>query len=164
MNIGALGSMLLVSLVLSVSSHAGPFTDELSKCLVRSTSDHEKVQLARWVFAAMSSHPQVADLSDVDKREASAISKTAANIFVDLLAVKCRDPARQALQYEGEQTIEASFEVLGEVAMQALMSDPSVSTFIEEMAGLSEEEKRAELRRVFESAKPFGAVTDFFRS
>jgi hypothetical protein len=33
-------------------AHAGQYADQLTKCLVESTSDEDKAGLARWIFAS----------------------------------------------------------------------------------------------------------------
>ena len=51
-------SRLLLALLLlafSASAHAGPFNDKLAICLVKSTTQEDKLTLIRWIFAAMAS-------------------------------------------------------------------------------------------------------------
>ena len=46
-------------------AQAGPFTDEMSKCLVRNTSEADKTLFIQWIYAAMSSHPAVQSMSKI---------------------------------------------------------------------------------------------------
>lgn len=50
-----------------------------------------------------------------------------------LLTQRCRAETEQALRYEGAAAFQASFQILGQVAMQGLMTHPDVVTF---MSGL----------------------------
>ncbi|HEX7081215.1 MAG TPA: hypothetical protein VF329_09390 [Gammaproteobacteria bacterium] len=124
---------ILVALLASTPSYAGPFTDELAKCLVRTTSEADREMLMRWVFAAMAAHPSVSELGNVSSERADELNRGAAQLFVTLLTERCKSETEQALTYEGGSAFEASFQVLGQVAMQGLMTHPQVIAF---MSGL----------------------------
>jgi len=122
---------LLLALMLfgmcSLSAKAGVYTDDLSKCLVKSTSTNDRVLLVRWMFAMLALHPAVQPLSSVTAAQRDDASKTAAGLFARLLTADCRKEAVNALKYEGVAAIGASFQVLGQVASRDLMTDPNVS-------------------------------------
>ena len=75
---------------LATGAHAGPFSDEMSKCLVRSTSDADKTLLIRWIFTAIATHPDVKELSNVTPAVSEQLSKDAANLFADLIPSAAR--------------------------------------------------------------------------
>jgi hypothetical protein len=144
----------------SGSAIAGPFNDALSVCLVKSTSERDRTVLARWVFAAMARHPQVADLSKVTDADGEKLNKEVADLFWALVSDRCGKETREAVQYEGASTISSSFEVLGKVAMQGLMAEPAVNAY---MAKMGENLDEAKLKELFtpttapapvEAAKP----------
>ena len=120
---------------------AGPFNDALAVCLVKSTSEQDRTLLMRWIFAAMATHPQVRDLGHVSPAQAAKLSAEVADLFVALLADRCGNETRDAVRYEGADTISASFEVLGKVAMQGLMADAAVTAYMGEMARNLDAEK-----------------------
>lgn len=122
--------LALLLLALSSSAHAGPFNDKLAICLVKSTTQEDKLTLIRWIFAAMASHPGVKDLSEVSAKDGDQLNGQVADLFVSLLTDRCAVEAEEAVKYEGQGTIGTSFEVLGRVAMQELMSDGSVGAFM----------------------------------
>lgn len=119
----------LLMLVATTTAWAGPFTDEMSKCLVRSTSEADKTLLIKWIFAAMSAHPDVRALSSVTPAKGEQFNQQAAQMVMRLLTKSCKSEARQAVEFEGEGAFRTSFEVLGQVAMQGLMSNPSVAGY-----------------------------------
>ncbi len=121
---------LAVCSLLPLAGHAGPFTDDLAKCLVKMTDAPDRELLIRWVFAAMSAHPNVKELSNVSFEKGDELNRDAAALFVKLLTQSCKQETKQALEYEGAGTFEASFQVLGEVAMQGLMAHPDVVTYL----------------------------------
>lgn len=106
---------------------AGPYSDDLSRCLVRSTGDADKRALVKWIFAAVALHPEVADIASVTPDQRAEMTRNTARIFEKLLAESCRTEVQQAVQYEGPQTIGSSFQVLGQVAARELFANPAVA-------------------------------------
>lgn len=115
-------------------AQAGVYTDDLSKCLVKSSTVSDQTDLVTWVFVAMTVHPAVQRYSSVTDEQRTASDKTAAALLQRLLTQDCRKEAVEALKYEGQSSIESSFSVLGQVAMRGLMSDPKVA---QSMGGLA---------------------------
>jgi len=64
--------------------------------------------------------------------------------FERLLTETCKAPFHDAMKYEGAQTIEMSFSVLGQVAMRELMSHPEVSKGFGELEGFISTDKIAQ--------------------
>lgn len=124
--------LLLASLAVATFAspvYAGPFTDEMSKCLVTSTTDADKTLLVKWIFAAISAHPDVKALSNVTADKGAQLNKEASVLVMRLLTQNCKSQTQQALKYEGEKTFSESFSVLGYVAMQGLMANPDVARY-----------------------------------
>ena len=70
---------------------AGPFGDEMAKCLVTSTNKRDKTKLIKWIFRVYGDHPEVAYMIDLSDREKKVIDKDVANIFTRLLSEDCFD-------------------------------------------------------------------------
>ena len=116
--------IILVS-VFSNKTFAGPFTDSLSKCIVLSTSDSEHSKLVNWIFRVVSEHPDIKGSVYSENQKTMADVNTA-EIFTDLLTERCKKEAYEAIKFEGEEALENSFNMLGEVAMQKMMEDRKV--------------------------------------
>jgi len=126
-------SLPLFALILSAAlfaspALAGPYTDDLSKCLVRSTTPEEKSLLVQWMFATMALHPDVKYLAKVTPAERAKLNQRVAALFESLLTRSCLSEARDALKNEGTSTFEASFNILGQVAGRDLASHPEVAS------------------------------------
>lgn len=106
---------------------AGPYTDDLSKCLVSSTTSDDQVVFARWLFSVLSLHPGVGNLASITPDERAAIDKKAINLYVRLMSVDCQHQLVAAIKYEGIGAIQTSFQLLGQVAMRGLMGDAKVA-------------------------------------
>lgn len=127
--------VLILALSCPAATFAGPDADALGRCLVESTSQRDRLNLVRWMFAAASLHPAVKEISSVSPEQLDASNKIIADLIVELLTESCRTETEAALQSEGTSTLETAFSVLGQVAGQELFASPEVSAG---MAGLQE--------------------------
>jgi hypothetical protein len=114
---------------------AGPYADDLARCMVSGTSDSDKSSLVRWIFANASVHPDVSSIAAVGDAQRAEINQAMGKLITRLFAENCRQEAKEALQYEGQPALQTSFGVLGQVAMMNLMSNPAVAASFN---GLSE--------------------------
>lgn len=126
MNLFKTTLIIIATCVISINAYAGVYANELSKCLVESTSVREKTVLAQWVFSVLSHHPNIKQISSVSKTQSEQINRKTANLFTRLLTESCSSETRKTLKFEGLLALEKSFELLGETAMQELFSDPRV--------------------------------------
>lgn len=112
---------------------AGQYSNNLAKCLVKSTSMSERSDLIKWIFAAMASHPEVSALSNISAATRTDLNKKIAHLFVTLVAERCKKETRLAVKFESPKAISFAFKTLGATAARGLMSHPDVNSFIEEM-------------------------------
>lgn len=140
----------LASLMVAVPAGAGPYTDDLGKCLVNSTSKEDRNTLVRWMFAAASAHPAVSNLIKVSPEQIDQENRVAARLFMSLLTESCKTKTQEALKFEGASAIEASFNLLGQVAGRELFSDPKVGANI---AGLTKYLDGKKLKQLDPAAK-----------
>jgi len=126
----------------------GPYTDELSKCLVKSTSENEKTLLVRWMFAVISLHPAVKPIVTITVAQRKQLTQQMATVVEHVLTVSCRTEAEQAVKYEGNGALETSFSVLGQAAARELFANPQVTAGVADLQKSIDGEKlKAALRR-----------------
>lgn len=106
---------------------AGVYTDDLSRCLVKSATPTDRMNFLVWMFAAMGRHPAVEAYSNFSEAHRVASTKEAAGLMQRLMTVDCRSETVTAIKYEGGSAVEAAFGTLGEAATRELMSDPAVA-------------------------------------
>lgn len=133
------------------AAQAGVYSDDLSKCLVSSTTTQERTDLVRWIFATAALHPEVSDVVSVSAEKRTEMNRSAADLFMRLLTEACRKQFRDAMKYEGEQALRVSFEVLGQVAMRSLLDDPAVTKGFGELDLMIDQEK---IKSVVSSEEP----------
>lgn len=140
-------SMIFMFTVLTtMPAQAGPYGDDMAKCLVQSTTSADRTSLVQWIFAAAAAHPDVKTLVSVSQKQRDQLNKTTAKLFEKLLTASCRKETQAAVKYEGRQTIETSFNVLGQVAGRELFTDPDVTSSV---AGLARYVDRTKLDELF---------------
>jgi hypothetical protein len=139
--VAAIGAAFSLALLASQSATAGPYSDEMAKCLVTSTSETDKNFLVKWMFAAASLHPAVKSISSISDAQRNEMNVKTAKLFERLLTESCKSQVQQAIKYEGQSTIESAFQVLGQVAARGLFSDPSVNGFIAQLGNHIDKQK-----------------------
>lgn len=136
-------ALLLVALCACASSaHAGLYTDDMSRCLVESSTPEDKAALVRWIFVALSQNPAISSLSKATAEDIERSNAAVGALFMRLLTVACAEKTKKAIQYEGPAATQASFEVLGRVASAGLFADPKVQAVI---AGIEKHVDRKKL-------------------
>ena len=116
----------LFILLLAVFLYAGPYTNQLSKCLIDSTSKKDKIILINWIFAMYSAHPNIKIIS-IPQSKRDIYYKKVAKLFVRLLTEDCKIEFKEALKYEGKYALSQSFSLLGQVSARELISNPLVT-------------------------------------
>jgi hypothetical protein len=122
--------MISLTLLLTVTSkevNAGPFSDTLGKCLVRSVTQVEKINLSKWMFFAMGDHPSLEFSFEVSDSNKVSVDKSTADIMTRLMFHACKQEFKDALKYERKSGYQTAFALLGKVAARELMTDPKVT-------------------------------------
>jgi hypothetical protein len=120
---------------------AGAFTDDMSKCVVRSASAEDQKDLVIWIFSAISSHPAAAPYVNITDPQRDMLTRKAGDLMMRLLTSDCRKETISALKYEGQTSIQQAFGVLGQVAMQGLLTDAAVNRSMESLGEVVDAEK-----------------------
>lgn len=125
----------------ALPASAGVYADDLTKCLVSSTTDADKSLLMKWIFSAISLNEEVAPFVNMPSAARTKINQDAAALYMRLLTDACKKQTHDAVKYEGQPAITAAFQVLGQVASQGIFSDPAVSAGMSDMTKYMDEEK-----------------------
>ncbi len=86
------------------------YTDDLSKCLVQSTTSDDRALLVKWMFSAASAHPAVKTISAVTPEQTEDINRQTGQLFTNLLADACMQKTKQATINEGQTAIRDSYQ------------------------------------------------------
>lgn len=110
----------------TVPAAAGPFADELGRCLTAAVTPEDKAALGRWVFANSALHPDLAAVSAVTAAQRDGYNRAAAAVLQRLVTENCRKATQDALRGEGPGALQPAFTALGQSAMQELLNHPNV--------------------------------------
>ncbi|WP_245932819.1 hypothetical protein [Aquabacterium olei] len=122
----------------------------MSTCLTDNTSGKDRKDLARWIFVAMSVHPEIRSLSSVSPETRDQADKTMAALVTRLLTANCEKQTREVVSLEGNMGMYNAFRALGEVAMRELMGSPEVAASV---GGYVRHLDQKKLESVFRSGK-----------
>lgn len=117
--------MLIASSLVLASSLYADAGDRLGECLVLKTSGQDRVDLMKWLNAALLAHPALSS-QQYSVTEMDTIDKKTADLFTRLMTKDCKTEVENASE-DGTDGISVGFAVLGQVAMQDLMVNQNVS-------------------------------------
>jgi hypothetical protein len=134
---------LLVTVSMAASMHAvaGPYGDDMAKCLVKAATPDDQTVFIKWLFAAIALHPDVASMASISSQQRDDFSKRAGALFQRLLTESCRSETQQAIRYEGPATIQYAFQVFGQAAAGNLFANPSVAAGMKDLAKYIDQDK-----------------------
>lgn len=141
-------ALLLAILGTPSLAYSGTFTDAMTHCLADSTTGKDRIDLARMMFSVIALHPDLTDIASIlpDKRD--NIYKSSGLIYNRLMGEVCNKELKAAIQFEGEAAAKAGYEFLGKLAMQELISNPSVTS------GFSDAGKHIDTKKILGIVKP----------
>ena len=134
-----------LAMMSSMHAVAGPYADDMAKCLVKATSAEDRGLFMRWLFAAMALHPEVASMAAVSPQQRDDLNKRTGALIQKLLTESCRSETQQAVRYEGPATIQYAFQVFGQAAAGDLFSDARVAAGMKDLAKYVDQEKLKQL-------------------
>ncbi len=125
----------------STEAKAGPYGDDLSKCLVSSTTEADKTLLVKWVFSAIALNKEVSSFVSMPVDVRAKLNAETAGLYMRLLADSCKVQTHDAFKYEGQAAISSAFNSLGQVATQGMFSDPAVDAGMADLTKYLDEKK-----------------------
>ena len=120
---------LLIGLALmgaTQMSVAGPTVDQLSDCLMKSTTATDKTAVLQWTFVALSSHPDLKAFSNVSATQKEQLDKNLAGVLQRIIVEQCSAQTKAVIQAEGIQAVGNSFQELGQITGEEILKNPEV--------------------------------------
>ena len=141
---GCFFSILLTSFFFDLGEKrimAGPFGDDMAKCLVSSTSTKDNILLGKWLVRVYGEHSESKGLTYISDYNKKNIDRDVAKLFTRLLTEDCEFEVKKAYKYEGLSVMGNAFQVLGKVAGKELLEDRNVSKAINKFTEYVDYEK-----------------------
>lgn len=135
----------LASLFAADSAVASDSIDAASSCLTDSTTGRDRKDLVRWIFLAMSKHPEIEQLAASTTAIDEESNKVVGALFTRLVADDCATEIRAMIAEHGPASLSKAFEVLGRVAMMELMAHPNVNGTFSGLDRYTDQERISEV-------------------
>ena len=121
-------SFLVVSALMGASqmASASATVDNLSNCLVKSTTDADKKVLLQWTFVALSAHPDLQSFSQVTTEQRDGLDKNLAQVLQRILVDQCSAETKAVIQTDGLQAVGDSFQELGQETGEQILKTPEI--------------------------------------
>lgn len=124
----ALALSVIAALVSPLAAHAGgDASQKLGVCLTDSLNGMERKNLAKWIFFGLSAHSSIKDYTQVAQADIDASNQYIGGLITRLLTEDCPEIVRAAVQESGSRALEYAFGIVGQVAMQEIMTEQAVS-------------------------------------
>jgi hypothetical protein len=136
-----LAALVTLTIIGSMDAHAGPYADDMAKCLVKSSAAADRTAFIKWMFAAIALHPDAQSMANITSQQREELNKAAGTLFQRLLLESCRSETQQAIRFEGPQTIAYAFQIFGQAAARELITNPSVAGAMSGLNKYLDEEK-----------------------
>ena len=105
---------------------AGPTVDQLSECLVKSTTATDKTAVLQWTFVALASHPDLKSFSNVTEAQKTQLDQNLATVLQRILVEQCAMQTKAVIKAEGIQAVGNSFQELGRISGEEILKNPEV--------------------------------------
>ena len=121
-------STLMVAGMLSATqfANAGQTVNQLSECLVKSTTAADKTTVLQWTFTALAQHPDLKKFSNVSTEQKTALDKNLAQTLQRILTEQCSTQAQAVIKTEGLQAVGESFQELGSITGEEILKTPEI--------------------------------------
>lgn len=147
MNRFIIALVVFVSFLTSGVAQASQEAQQFGVCLTDSMNGKERKNLAKWIFLGMSSHSIIKPYANVTENDLESSNKYVGELITRLITEDCPKQANTASKAMGSAAFEQAFKVVGEVAMQELMTEPSVGKSLGAFEKYLDQEK---FNKVFE--------------
>lgn len=107
-------------------ANAGQTVDQLSQCLVKSTTAADKTAVLQWTFVALSAHPELKKFSNVNEEQRTQLDKNLAQTLQRILTEQCSTQTQAVIKAEGLQAVGESFQELGSITGEEILKTPEV--------------------------------------
>lgn len=121
------GALLTAGILAAAPSGAGPYSDDLTKCMVRTSTPADRAQFIRFLFSAIAQHPDVSSMANISPKQMESTLKSTSELIQRLLLQSCRAEAQQAIHYEGTEAIFLGFQSYGQAMAAELFGNPIVA-------------------------------------
>lgn len=116
------GLVLSIGLLSATPTIASTPTNLLATCLVDTLNGKERKKLAKWIFFSIGSHPEISSYMNANDKDILESDKLIGGLLTRILTEDCPNELKTAYK-TNPLAIQQAFELVGQVAMQELMTN-----------------------------------------
>ena len=133
-------AVLSIGVLSGTSAIAVTPTDQLATCLVDALNGKERKNLAKWIYFAIGSHPEIKVFMNATAADIQKSDEYVGNLVTKILTVDCPNELNKANKAD-PLAIKKAFQLVGQVAMQELMTNQDTSKALTNYAAYADQEK-----------------------
>lgn len=132
--------VLTMALTIGTPILADSPTSALGNCLVDNLNGKERKKLAKWIFFSMAAHPEIKSYSRASAKDIKKSDRYVGELITRLLTVDC--PSKLRIAHASDPSaMKKAFGLVGQVAMQELMTNQNVMKTLTNYAQYADQEK-----------------------
>ena len=111
---------------MAMTTQASPAQQQLSQCLIESTTAQDKTTVLQWTFAALAQHPDLKAMSQVTAEQKNQLDQNLAQVLQRIVVEQCASQAKAVMQAEGVKGVTESLQALGQETGQEILQQPEI--------------------------------------
>ena len=131
---------LSIGLIVVTPAVAESPTNMFAGCMVDALSGKERKGLAKWIFFSIAAHPEIKSYSSASQKDIKESDEYVGKLITRLLTANCPDELKRAHKSD-PLAVQKAFELVGQVAMQELMTNQDVMKTLTNYAQYADKEK-----------------------
>jgi hypothetical protein len=129
-----------LGLILVAPAFADSPTDAFGTCMVDSLDGKERKNLAKWIFFAIAAHPEIKAYSSATPEDIRSSDEYVGQLITRLLTVDCPNQLKAA-NASDPLAVQNAFKLVGQVAVQELLTNEDVMKTVTNYAHYADLEK-----------------------
>lgn len=119
-------------------------TEIFANCLADSLNGKERKNLAKWIFLSITVHPEIKSYANVSAKDKGETDKYVGELVTRLLTEECPRELKAAND-SNPLAVQKGFEMVGQVAMQELMTNQETMAALTGYVQYADQEKIARI-------------------
>ena len=133
-------TILSIGLLSGTSVIASTPTEQLGTCLIDTLNGKERKNLAKWIYFAIGSHPEIKSFMNATTDDIQKSDEYVGKLITKILTVDCPEELSAANKSD-PMAIQKAFELVGQVAMQELMANQDTMKALTNYVTYTDQEK-----------------------
>lgn len=137
-------AVLSIGVMFITSVAANTPTEELGTCLVDTLNGKERKALAKWIYFSMGSHPEIKSFMKATPDDIQNSDEYVGKLITKILTIDCPKEL-QVANKANPLAIQKAFELVGQVAMQEIMTNEDTLKALTNYAIYTDQAKISEI-------------------